>query len=204
MVSGSSGDPGSGTGGLGNKREVHLLQELSRSAVANPKELRRWKQLIKLADEEGEDVHLFASRLTNQEDLPTPEVNRWMETRSRIGTRRPNIMMASAIAPALQASTEGSTEECSVRLMLAMSCFEQVGIDKSSWDEALHLLLQEDPPYEAIAARGTPTGRLAASALVNERIMEAVLGKMTAAHTFALKKRKLQQERPAFVPKAKG
>jgi hypothetical protein len=38
---------------------------------------------------------------------------------------------------------------------------------------------------------------------VDERIMEAVLGKMTDADTFAEKKKKLQKERPAFVPKAK-
>jgi hypothetical protein len=203
MVSGSSGDHSSGTGGLGNKRGVYLLQELARSAVANPKGLRRLMQLRMLADEEGEDVHLYASRFTDQEDLPTPKVNRWLETRSRIGTHRQNIMMASAIAPALQASMEGRTEECTLRLLLAMSCFEQVGIDKGSWDYAWHLLLQKDPPYEAIAARGTPTGRLAASTLVDERIMEAVLGKMTDADTFAEKKKKLQKERPAFVPKAK-
>ena len=88
-------------------------------------------------------------------ELSRGHARRYMERRAALGSHRPSVQWLWAVAGAYDALVRGAVPEARARLALLMVAGEQSCMDGGSWLMARELLLEEEPPFGAIAARGT-------------------------------------------------
>ena len=135
--------------------------------------------------------------------LSRGHARRYMERRAALGNHRPSTQWLWMIAGAYDALVRGAVPEARARLALAMVAGEQACMEGGSWLMARELLLEDEPPFGPIAARGIDTRERPHPATCDPRWAEVAHARLRDLDDWRERRRRLMaQDRPPAHPPA--